>query len=271
MFLEECITTNIKDKNLVVHCGGHTGQEFELYEKSGFFEVLWIEAIPDLADFLKSKFHGNPGHRVINTALWSKSDEILDFHISSNAKASSSILTMKNHRSSFPEVHVSDVIKIRTKTLDEIMAENLNVSLLLLDLQGVELEVLKGAEETLKRTEFIYTEVSLTELYTKQALFSDILIFLNNQSFFLHSFEIVEKSGHGNAFFTKIDLGNETTSETLIKIKDLELHFSKRSRTVRAASKLLFLVFGVRHFLLRRGIPIRLMRRPEYLKKRAKG
>jgi hypothetical protein len=178
---------------------------------------------------------------------------------------------MKNHRSSFPEVHVSDVIKIRTKTLDEIMAENLNVSLLLLDLQGVELEVLKGAEETLKRTEFIYTEVSLTELYTKQALFSDILIFLNNQSFFLHSFEIVEKSGHGNAFFTKIDLGNETTSETLIKIKDLELHFSKRSRTVRAASKLLFLVFGVRHFLLRRGIPIRLMRRPEYLKKRAKG
>jgi FkbM family methyltransferase len=271
MFLEDCIATNIKKKNLVVHCGGHTGQEFELYEKSGFSEVLWIEAIPELADFLRSKFHQNSAHRVINTALWSKSDEILDFHISSNAKASSSILTMKNHRNSFPEVHVSDVIKIRTKTLDEIVAANLYVSLLLLDLQGVELDVLKGAKETLKRTEFIYTEVSLTELYAKQALFSDILVFLNKQGFFLQSYEVIEKSGHGNAFFTKMELGNESPSETLIKIKNLELEFSKRNRAVRAASRLLFLVFGVRHYLLRVGIPIRLMRRPECLKKRAKG
>lgn len=266
MFLEECIATNIKDKNRVVHCGGHKGQEFELYEKSGFTEVIWVEAIPDLADFLRSKFHGNPAHIIINTALWSKSDEILDFHISSNAKASSSILTMKNHRNSFPEVHVTDVIKIRTKTLDEITEGNSDISLLLLDLQGVELEVLKGANETLKRTDFIYTEVSLTELYSSQALFSDILVLLNDKGFFLHSYEIVEKSGHGNAFFSKVDLGQETFSKSIIKIKNLELQFSKRSSTVRVASRLLFIVFGVRHFLLRRGVPIKLMRRPKFLK-----
>ena len=271
MFLEVCITTNIKDKKFVLHCGGHKGQEFKLYEKLGFTEVLWVEAIPDLADFLKAKFYGNPTHRVINTALWSKSDEILDFHISSNAKASSSILTMKNHRNSFPEVHVTDVIKIRTKTLDEITAGIAEVTLLLLDLQGVELEVLKGANETLKRTDFIYTEVSLTELYSSQALFSDILVFLNDHGFFLQSYEIVEKSGHGNAFFSKVYLGEETSSESLNKIKNLELQFSKRSRTVRATSRLLFILFGVRHYLLRCGIPINLMRRPKFLKKRGKG
>jgi FkbM family methyltransferase len=269
VFLEKCLHSYIQNRDLVVHCGGHKGQEEHLYEESEFKKVIWIEAIPELADFMKKKFGAKSKHEVINTALWSISDEELDFHLSSNSKASSSILKMKHHKNAFPEVHVVDVIKIKTKTLDEVMINQSSISLLLLDLQGAELEVLKGATEALKISEHIFVEVSLSELYSDQALFSQILEFLHKHGFMLRDFDLVEKSGHGNALFSKNSMETEIFLDTLKKIKTLESQFTRNNKTPIIA-KSLYVVFGVRHFLLARGVPIRLMRRPRFLVKRVK-
>jgi FkbM family methyltransferase len=270
VFLEKCLNFYIQNRNLVVHCGGHKGQEDHLYENFGFQKVIWIEAIPELADFMKTKFGGSSKHEVINTALWSSSNEQLDFHLSSNSKASSSILKMKHHKNTFPEVHVVDVIKIKTKTLDEVMSNQSLISLLLLDLQGAELEVLKGATEALKISEHVFVEVSLTELYSDQALFSEILKFLHEHGFLLRDFDLVEKSGHGNALFSKNSMETESFLDTLKKINKLESQFTRNNKKYPMIAKSLYAAFGVRHFLLARGVPIRLMRRPRFLVKREK-
>jgi FkbM family methyltransferase len=270
VFLEKCLSSYIENRDLIVHCGGHKGQEDHLYENVGFKKIIWVEAIPDLADFMKIKFAGKDAHEVINTALWSKSGELLDFHVSSNSKASSSFLKMKNHKNAFPEVHVTDVIKIKTETLDEVMRDKSAISLLLLDLQGAELEVLKGAKETLKISDHLFVEVSLTELYSKQALFSDLLLFLHGRGFSLRDFDLVEKSGHGNALFSKNTVDTEDFLEKLKLVKEMELQFTKRSQKYPMISKSLYTIFGIRHFLLARGVPIRLMRRPRFLIKRKK-
>jgi FkbM family methyltransferase len=271
MFLEKCIEAYVDERVRVVHCGGHKGQEQELYDKFNFSEIAWVEAIPDLADFLTEKFKLNPQHKVISSALWSESGVTLDFHISSNSKASSSLLTMKEHKNTFPEVHVTEVVKMITSTLDEIFNDTGPVSLLLLDLQGVELPVLRGGLQLLENTSHVYVEVSLTELYTNQPLFSDILNFMYEKDFTLQDFEIVERTGHGNAFFSKNSKSGESLLSALSKVKRLETECTKSKRSKRNFPRIMFWAFGIRHYLLKIGVPIRLMRRPRFLVRHDKG
>ena len=55
--------------------------------------------------------------------------------------------------------------------------------LLKIDTQGYELEILKGAEQTLKYIEAIYAEVSLVELYKNQPLFDEIFKYIKKSGF----------------------------------------------------------------------------------------
>ena len=75
---------------------------------------------------------------------------------------------------------------ITTRTLDDA-AEALqgNVGLLKIDVQGAELEVLKGGEKTLARTEFVWIEVSFKPLYQGSALFDDIQAHMQKKGFIL--------------------------------------------------------------------------------------
>ena len=57
-----------------------------------------------------------------------------------------------------------------------------------LDVQGGELEVLKGSDNLLKDVKGICTEVSFVELYKKQALFGDVDTFLRKKGFKFISF-----------------------------------------------------------------------------------
>jgi hypothetical protein len=49
-----------------------------------------------------------------------------------------------------------------------------------MDVQGYELEVLKGSENTLKGIDYIYTEVNRDELYENNAFIEEIDNFLDN-------------------------------------------------------------------------------------------
>jgi len=56
-----------------------------------------------------------------------------------------------------------------------------------LDVQGYELEVLRGAEETLRTTRAVLTEVSFREYYRGQPLFHDVVAFLATRGFLLQA------------------------------------------------------------------------------------
>jgi FkbM family methyltransferase len=74
-----------------------------------------------------------------------------------------------------------------TRTLDEVVAEHFpewqRIDLLKLDVQGYELEVLKGAERVLKQTELILVECSLIPINTGCPLVGDVFEFMSRQGF----------------------------------------------------------------------------------------
>lgn len=85
------------------------------------------------------------------------------------------------------DLSVKQTIPIEITTLDEyVIAHSLRrIKLLKLDVQGYELEVLKGAAKSLASVDWIYLEAQIQELYVGAPTFSEIACFLKARGFLL--------------------------------------------------------------------------------------
>src|SRR5262249_33208071 len=76
-------------------------------------------------------------------------------------------------------------IRVHVSTLDDYAAQHQvsRIDLLKLDVQGFELEVLRGAERSLACIDWIYCEAHFQELYRGGARVEDVFLFLNQRGF----------------------------------------------------------------------------------------
>lgn len=86
---------------------------------------------------------------------------------------------------------VEESWEMQTVRLDDVM-EARGADYLKLDVQGAELDVLRGAEETLRSVVAIQTEVEFVPIYRGQPLFAEIDQFLRAHGFMFHRFERTE-------------------------------------------------------------------------------
>ena len=103
------------------------------------------------------------------------------------ATDSSSLLDFGEVEEMFPSARFSHQETIPVERLDAVLtADDLQAPVLLkLDVQGFELEVLRGTGALLEQIDAVYVEASLSELYKGQCLFDDLYRFLLDAGFTL--------------------------------------------------------------------------------------
>lgn len=170
----------------VVHVGANVGQERDLYARHGL-DVLWIEPIPDVFVELRRNIERYPRQRALECLVTDRDDAEYEFHIANNRGESSSILDLKEHKTVWPKVAFTTTIKLRSSTLPSLLVreqiEPVAYDALVMDTQGSELLVLRGAEPLLAGFKFIKTEVPDFEAYAGCAQLADIGRFLAEHGF----------------------------------------------------------------------------------------
>jgi FkbM family methyltransferase len=122
--------------------------------------------------------------QAFRTALGEKSGTV-DF-FKNDFAASSSVLEMADlHRRLFPKTRNQIRVKVPLARLDDYMDQmSLHSPILMkLDVQGYEVNVLRGARNVLQQVDYLVTEVSFVELYAGQPLFDEIHALLAAQGF----------------------------------------------------------------------------------------
>jgi FkbM family methyltransferase len=170
----------------VIHVGANAGQERDLYKNYGL-RVIWIEPIPEVFRTLVANIQGYADQTAFQYLVTDQDDAEYAFHISNNAGASSSILELKLHKDIWPLVAYDRTITLPSTTLPSLLKrEHINASdydALIMDTQGSELLVLKGAVSILHAFRFIKTEVPDFESYVGCCQLKDIDAFLKQHGF----------------------------------------------------------------------------------------
>ena len=144
----------------IIQVGAHKGQELESFIQHGIKHVVLIEPVPTYAKILEEKFGDNEDIKVLKVALGAEKGSA-KLNIASNDGQSSSILTSSfNFKIGAPEVKIIQTIDVVVERMDDVIDDFSKFNTLLIDVEGYELEVLKGSLETLKHIEMIFIEVN---------------------------------------------------------------------------------------------------------------
>jgi FkbM family methyltransferase len=131
-------------------------------------EILMVEAIEEKFLALRNKVAKKPRQKVAHAVLSGVAGESREFH------------QMGTGSSLFPELSdlPREVKRITTETLDSVVSRHYQRResiLLKLDVQGAELSILKGAQETLKATQWLVLEVSLVPTNAEAPIFHEVI------------------------------------------------------------------------------------------------
>ena len=176
----------LKKVSGVIHVGANTGQERDTYKAFGL-QVIWIEPISEVFQTLRTNLVGYSGQRALQYLVTDQDDAEYLFHIANNGGQSSSIFDFQMHRDIWPQIAYERDITLRSTTLTSlIQKEQINATdyqALILDTQGSELLVLKGARAILSGFRFVKLEVADFESYKGCCQVRDIEQFLHPYGF----------------------------------------------------------------------------------------
>lgn len=195
--LKEKYNLNFKG---VIHVGAHHGCEFPIYEELNIKNKIFFEPVRSNFEILSS----NVGDKAIlvNKALGNENKKIEINIETANGGQSNSILNPKLHLYQYPHIQFNQKEEVDMVRLDDYLSDYLNYNFLNIDVQGYELEVLKGSKNILNSIDYIMTEINKDEVYENCAQIKDLEAFLSP-----YGFELVEENWMGiiwgDGFFIK--------------------------------------------------------------------
>lgn len=176
----------------VIQAGSHHGEEIPLWESMGIHHCHF-EPVSENWRILTEKF---PKANAWPAALGRLHNTRAVIHTETvNGGQSCSLLKPKDHLRILPWIKFDGEEEVLVVSLDGLGLKWTEYNFLYLDVQGYELEVLKGAEKTLAGIDFIFTEVNRAEVFEGCGQIGEVDAFLADQGF-----RRVETEWHGGEF-----------------------------------------------------------------------
>ena len=153
----------------ILHLGANVGEEALAYEKEGVKKVIWVEANPEVYKTLVMNVSGF-GHKTFNFCVGDENRDAI-LHISNNGSQSSSVLNLGTHKVQHPEVKYTHDIEVPMMLVDSFFSADGNkrdlegIDFLNADLQGFELNALKGMGDIINQFKYAYIEVNKAQVY----------------------------------------------------------------------------------------------------------
>lgn len=190
----------IENSSGVLHIGAHVGQEANTYALANK-RVLWVEAIPEVYRTLCTNIQKHKLQSAMNLLLGDV-EKSVEFHISENQAESSSVF--KFSKTSRFGVQMKETLTLQMRRLDSILTSREvrdSYSHWVIDVQGAELLVIKGAGSLIRDCVSLDIEVSTYETYEGGAQLGDIVEYLGQWGF-IPVWQFRENS-HGNLLFIR--------------------------------------------------------------------
>lgn len=175
-----------RDIDLVLDVGASTGN-YGWTIRSGGYEGRICSFEPLSAPFerLEKLAEGDPRWSCLRLALGSEPGEA-QINVAGNSDSSSLLEMGERHARSDPASVYVGTETIELSTVDEIwdrVARDGEAVFLKLDVQGFELEALRGAERSLPRLAGVQAELSLVPLYEGAPEWSEVIAHLQERGF----------------------------------------------------------------------------------------
>lgn len=171
----------------IIHVGGNKGEEIPSYFEQGITTIVSFEPLPnpyielqDRANQYNSEHNTNI--KTYNVALGNENTEV-EMYVSPAFTECSSVLKPQDVLVDYPDIIFNKRELVSLKKLDDYYEDCARCNFLNMDVQGYELEVLKGGTKTLQHIDTVYCEVNNKKLYENCALIEDIDEFLLEYNF----------------------------------------------------------------------------------------
>ncbi len=137
--------------NTVIHVGGHLAQDRNNYIELGANKIIWGEASANSAKSIREKY---PEDEVIERIFWEEPNVELNFYSFNESERNSAVAPIN--------LELARKSVGRSTTLDELFENRIFAYpiMLVLDVQGGEIHVLRGAEKALNAVDYLVVEIA---------------------------------------------------------------------------------------------------------------
>jgi FkbM family methyltransferase len=191
-----------KDIDVVIDVGANAGQFGARIRAAGYRRrIESFEPLSPAFEALSAAAARDPAWKCHKLALGARSGRVR-LNVSADLEASSVLAMEERHVRHCPESAYVDVETVEMAVLDEVASSLVGEPervYLKLDVQGYELEVLRGGERLLPRVDLVEAELSLVRLYRGGPLYREVIDHLDQRGFQLVSVEgITEEPATGH-------------------------------------------------------------------------
>jgi FkbM family methyltransferase len=188
----------------IIHVGTNDWYEYQFYKKMGIDNLIGFEPLPEAVKRARKNY---PDAEIYDIALGAK-DEFKKINVTSGDGQSSSMLPMTfAYQESFPDIKITEERTVRVRSFASWKERNpefniKNFNCLVIDVEGMELDVLRGFYPWLTEFKMLNVECSGEPTYEGGPTANEIIAYLKERGFTQDS----PVEAHNDVMFVREDL-----------------------------------------------------------------